>query len=101
MRRILQLAVSLLILLPLLWPITEFFDRWDAPGLDNDIEIALFSVLFLLCLVLLMTKLLSRLKPVRGQLSRVPAAGDGITQSILSGFTALGVVPHASPPLQI
>lgn len=37
-------------------PFFELFDRWDAPGLDNDTETGVFCVVVLICLVLLVCK---------------------------------------------
>ena len=42
----------LLLLTVFLMPVFEFFDRWDAPGLGNDTEMAVFCVILLFCLLL-------------------------------------------------
>ncbi len=96
-----QLAVTLLILVPLLWPVTEFFDRWDAPGIDNDIEIAFFSVLFMLCLVLLVSMVLAKLKPVHGHRAHALANLEGTLHLDSFSCTSQIVYPSASPPLRI
>jgi len=40
-------------------PLMECFDRWDAPGLSNDTEFGLFTLIFALCLVLLVCMLIA------------------------------------------
>jgi hypothetical protein len=40
-------------------PLLELFDRWDAPGLSNDTEFAVFAFIFAICLVVLLCKLLA------------------------------------------
>lgn len=60
-RRLLQFGAFLLIMATFLAPLAEFFDCWDAPGLNNDTEFGLFAFVLLLCLVLLVCKLISSL----------------------------------------
>jgi heme O synthase-like polyprenyltransferase len=40
-------------------PLLEIFDRWDAPGLSNDTEYAIFAFVLTLCLLLLVCKLIA------------------------------------------
>jgi hypothetical protein len=40
-------------------PLLEFFDRWDAPGLSNDTELAVYAFVFAICLVLLLCRLVA------------------------------------------
>lgn len=40
-------------------PLLEFFDRWDAPGLSNDTEYAVYAFILAICLVLLLCELIS------------------------------------------
>jgi hypothetical protein len=40
-------------------PLFELFDRWDAPGLSNDTEYAVYAFVFAICLVLLLCKLVA------------------------------------------
>lgn len=56
MRRLLQFATITFVLVTLLAPLLELFDRWDAAGLSNDTEFACFAVVLLLCLVLLVAR---------------------------------------------
>lgn len=51
----------MLILVAFLTPLSEYFDRWDAPGLGNDTEMGLFCLVFFICLVLLVCKLIASL----------------------------------------
>lgn len=41
------------------YPLLELFDRWDKPGISNDTEFAVHALLFAICLVLLLCKLIS------------------------------------------
>jgi len=61
MRRLLQLGAWLLVLAAFVTPISEYFDRWDAAGLGSDTEFAVFVLIFVLCLVLVVCRLLSSL----------------------------------------
>ena len=58
MRRLFQFG-AIMMLIGALYPLLELFDRWDAPGLSNDTEFAVYSLLFAICLVLLLCKLIS------------------------------------------
>ncbi len=59
MRRLLQLGTLCLFLAVFLAPLEECFDHWDLPGIANDTEFAVFALILTLCLVLLVSKLLS------------------------------------------
>jgi hypothetical protein len=61
MRRLLQFGILFFVLVTFLAPLAECFDRWDAPGIGNDTEFAVFFLIFALCLVLLVSKLVSAL----------------------------------------
>jgi hypothetical protein len=61
MRRLLQFGTVLLVLIAFLAPLAECFDHWDPPGPENDTEFALFALIFVLCLVLLVSKLIAAL----------------------------------------
>lgn len=50
----------MLVLVTVLAPVLECFDRWDRPGLGNDTEFGLFAFVFFLCLVLLVALLVSK-----------------------------------------
>src|SRR5438105_15759487 len=59
MKRLLQLGTWLILMVTLLTPLSECLDRWDAPGLANDTEFALFVLVLSLVFVLLVSKLVS------------------------------------------
>ena len=59
MRRLLQLATVALLLAGLVAPVIEFFDQWDMEGLENDTEFGVFALVFALCLVLLVVRVVS------------------------------------------
>jgi Na+/phosphate symporter len=61
MNWLLQLGTLFILLSTFVTPLVEFFDCWDALGIDNDTELAVFALIFALCLVLLVSKLISLL----------------------------------------
>jgi hypothetical protein len=102
MRRLLQLGTLFLLLATFLTPLSECFDRWDPPGISNDVEFALFALILTLCLVLLVGKLVSALALVfrfvlisRFRQSDPPMATCG------RGAIAFFVPPLSPPPLRI
>jgi hypothetical protein len=58
MRRLLQFG-TIMILIAAFIPFLEVFDRWDTPGLSNDTEFNVFALVFAICLVVLVCKLIS------------------------------------------
>ena len=48
-----------MMLIGAIYPLLELFDRWDTPGLSNDTEFKVYALLFAVCLVLLLCKLIS------------------------------------------
>jgi hypothetical protein len=58
MRRLFQFG-AVMMLIGAFVPLLELFDRWDAPGLSNDTEYAVYAFLFAICLVLLLCKLIA------------------------------------------
>ena len=58
MRRLFQFG-AVMMLIGAFVPLLELFDRWDAPGLANDTEYAVYAFLFAICLVLLLCKLIA------------------------------------------
>lgn len=50
---------AILMLIAAIYPLLEIFDRWDTPGLSNDTELKVYALLFAVCLVLLLCKLIS------------------------------------------
>lgn len=57
-RRLFQFG-AVLMLIGAIYPLLELLDRWDAPGFSNDTEFTVYALLFALCLVLLLCKLIS------------------------------------------
>jgi hypothetical protein len=101
MRRILQFGTFLFVLITWLAPLAECLDRWDPPGLNNDTEFAVFALIFLLGLVLLVSKLVSAsaqlihllVSPLRQEPERwIPSRFAAIVEI---------VPPLSSPPLRI
>jgi hypothetical protein len=88
----------MLLLAAFVTPVVEFFDRWDPPGPGNDTEMAVFGLIFALCLVLLVCKLTASLAGIIGLTS--------IPQPRLSRGSPLGEIravftlfaPPLSPP---
>lgn len=86
----------------LLAPISEYFDRWDAPGISNDVEFAVFSLILTLCLVLLVSRLIASFGLLIEQFSirHVPDCSNGAVADAYSAFT-LVVPPRNTTPLRI
>ncbi len=101
MRRLFQLGFLLLMLGTFVAPLAECFDRWDAPGLGNDTECALFLLVFLICLVLVVALLVALGALKRHFVSRIgPLRMAFVFESLLCVMPSL-VPPHSSPPLRI
>jgi hypothetical protein len=58
MKRLFQFG-AVMMMIGALYPLLELFDRWDAPGLSNDTEFRVYALLFAICLVVLLCKLIS------------------------------------------
>jgi hypothetical protein len=58
MRRLFQFG-AIMMLIGAFYPLLEFFDRWDSPGQSNDTKFKVYALLFAICLVLLLCKLIS------------------------------------------
>src|SRR6266481_4675744 len=101
MRRLLQFGTLMLLVVAFATPLMEFFDRWDPPGPSNDTEMAVFGLMFALCLVLIVCKLTAALATLIS-LVLVPGSWQSRgsprreTRSFLSS-----IVPQISPPLRI
>jgi hypothetical protein len=100
-RRLLQLGFFLLVTATFLPPLAELFDRWDAPGLDNDTEFALFAIVFTICLVLLVCKLNSSLERMAYLVGLPYSPPQNEAPAISFGIYSDAVIPHTSPPLRI
>src|SRR5260370_19290223 len=102
MRRLLQIGSFLLLLVTFVAPLSECFERWDAPGISNDVEFAVFALILALCLVLLVSKLVSGLALLSRLVSiayrgRHPEPSVGAHRTSLIAFF---VPPLAFPPLK-
>ncbi|MBS1821639.1 MAG: hypothetical protein JST61_06650 [Acidobacteria bacterium] len=99
MRRLLQFGTLLFLLTMFLAPLSEFFDRWDAPGISNDTELGLFALVAVLCLVLVVCMLLAarslRNKLVAGPTTQYPADGSIFFGSLPDA--GIFLPPHLTP----
>jgi Na+/phosphate symporter len=101
MRRLLQFGTFLFVLIAFLAPLAECLDRWDPPGLNNDTEFAVFALIFVLCLVLLVSKLISALaQSIHLIVSPHRQAPKRWISSRFDAFLEI-VPPLSSPPLRI
>jgi hypothetical protein len=102
MRRLLQLATIVLLLAGLVAPMVEFFDQWDAEGISNDTEFSAFALVFVLCLVLLLCRLVS-FAALRLGFRELGALPNGSRRAYLrSSLAFIFIVPPlVSPPLRI
>jgi len=74
-------------------PLLEFFDHWDAPGLSNDTEYAVFAFVFSICLVLLLCKLISSSALEFGFISCRVLLHDDRAKASEAGYTSIFAVP--------
>jgi hypothetical protein len=99
MRRLLQLGTLFFVLITLFAPLSECFDRWDPPGISNDTEFAIFAVIFMLCLILLVSKLIATIA-LMVNLVLLSRFHPSETFAGCFGFETF-VPPLNSPPLRI
>jgi Na+/phosphate symporter len=91
----------MLLLAAFLTPLIEFFDRWDPPGPSNDTEMAVFGLIFALCLVLIVCKLTAALATLIS-LVLVPGlqhSGGWLRRETRPFLSS--IIPQISPPLRI
>lgn len=102
MKWVIQLSALLMVLATFLVPLSEYLDRWDAPGIFNDTEFAIFALILTLGLVLLVSKLTSALA-VLFVLASFPHLRGSEPSQAASGSHALKLFlpPLNSPPLRI
>jgi hypothetical protein len=101
-RRLLQFGTLMLLVASFVTPIAEFFDRWDPPGPGNDTEMAVFALVFSLCLVLLVCKLTASLVSIIGLISIPhPALSCSSPQEEIHAVSTLFVPSLSPPPLRI
>lgn len=92
----------MLVLVGLLMPVAEFFDRWDAPGPGGDSELPLFSIVLALCAVLLVCYLMARLS-LHTELRRWWIRRTSDALQLLRGQheASMHIPPISPPPLRI
>ena len=89
----------MLLVASLVTPSAGFFDRWDPPAPANDTEIAVFALVFSLCLILLVCKLTASLGTSTTGLISIPHLGLSCSSpqgEIRAVSTPFG--PSLSPP---
>ena len=102
MKRLVQLGALLIVLATFLVPLSEYCDRWDAPGISNDTEFAVFALIVTLCLVLLVSKLTSALAAPFGLTSVLHLQpSDPPRTASVGRAPELFVPPLSPPPLRI
>ncbi|MCU1223261.1 MAG: hypothetical protein JWQ42_1354 [Edaphobacter sp.] len=98
----LQVGTFLFVLVTFLAPLMECFDRWDAPGLANDTEFGLFTLIFALCLVLLVCMLMAARSMLVKFASIRSFFFDHCWLPIMSALcTSLLIPPRINSPLRI
>lgn len=75
------------------YPLLELFDRWDAPGLANDTEFKVYALLFAVCLVILLCKLISSGVLRFGFVSSRVFLCDTRIRPVEAGHTFIFVIP--------
>jgi hypothetical protein len=99
MRRLIQFGAFSFILVTFLAPLFECFDRWDALGISNDTEFAVFALVLSLCLVLVVCLLVAAPSllpnsPLVGAVSQPSGAGLPVGARLLVGIF---IPPHLLP----
>jgi hypothetical protein len=102
MRRLLQFGTLLFLMATFLAPLAECFDRWDPPGISNDTEFAVFALMFVLCLVLVVSKLIATIALLVDLVSRYFIQRSGETRPIGAKHGLdIFIPPLLSSPLRI
>jgi hypothetical protein len=98
----LQLGTFILMLAVFVVPLAEFFDHWDPSGFSNDTEFTVLSLIFTLCLVLIVCKLISAVA-LLVTLTLLRHLRQPERSRQLRADCALGIfaLPLHSPPLRI
>jgi len=92
MRRFFQFG-AVLMLIGAFYPLLELFDRWDAPGFTNDMEFRVYALLFAICLVILLCKLLSSCALSSNFVSWRIFLHDDRVAPVEAGHTSIFTVP--------
>jgi ABC-type spermidine/putrescine transport system permease subunit II len=91
----------MLLLAAFFTPLVEFFDRWDPPGPSNDTEMAVFGLMFALCLVLIVCKLTAALATLISLVLVLGLRQSRSSQRLEGRLFLSSIVPQISPPLRI
>jgi ABC-type spermidine/putrescine transport system permease subunit II len=91
----------MLLLAAFFTPLVEFFDEWDPPGMSNDTEIAVFGLIFALCLVLIVCKLTAALATVISLVLVLGLRQNRGSPRREARLFLSAIVPQISPPLRI
>lgn len=100
MKRLFQFGTILFLWVTVCAPLVECFDRWDAPGLSNDIEFPLFLIALVVALVLVVSYIVAALVLARQRIAR-------LTMLVIEPFSPVSfhlqeaAVPLYLPPLRI
>jgi peptidoglycan/LPS O-acetylase OafA/YrhL len=92
LRRLFQFG-AIMMLIGAIYPLLEVFDRWDPPGLSNDTELRVYALLFGICLVLLLCKLISSGALKFAFLSWRVFLGDESVIPVATGHTPIFAIP--------
>ena len=102
MKRLLRLGTFVLLVATIAAPVSEWFDRWDAPGISNDAEFAVFALILMLCLVLLVSKLMAAVAmAMRLVLLATLRWMEDATGTPGNSLAEFFVPPISPPPLRI
>lgn len=100
--KVLQLANLFLLVAIFVTPISEYFDRWDPPGLSHDTEFRVFVLVLTLVFVLVVCRLIAslalRLRQLATKLLQPPDDLAGTQHDII---VAIFIPPRLATPLRI
>ena len=91
----------MLLLAAFIAPLVELVDRWDPPGPSNDTEMAVFGLMFALCLVLIVCKLTAALATLINLVLVLGPRQSRRSPGREARPFLSSIVPQISPPLRI
>jgi hypothetical protein len=101
MRRLLKFVTTFFVVVTILMPLLEYFDRWDRPGLSNDTELPVFLIALFISLALLaMVAMARRFHEDLGQVRSSEIRYDTLW-CVHSPVQQIIFVPFIIPPLRI
>lgn len=99
MKRLFQFGTILFLWVTVCAPLAEYFDRWDAPGLTNDIEFPLFLTALLAALALAVSHLIAVFVLARQRMANFNGL---LIEPLFPEFLPREIaVPLHAPPLRI